>query len=116
MGKRATKTQTLESLMGSATSIGASPKQARLVRNLIKKHKLPPDVHHFEVSFGHDAGGDPAMWILFSVKNANNPSREKLSKLNQFASSVRSDLLKASPRFWPYINFRALPESQREPA
>ena len=102
-----TKTQTLETLVEEAMTIGASPQEVHQIHDSVKRHPLPANVRSFEVNFGRDSTGDPAMWIWFLVDNDNNPSKEKIDELNRFANSVRSDLLKANLRYWPYVDFRA---------
>jgi len=99
--------QTFETSVEEARSIGASVDEVRRIHELVKRHRFPADVRSFEVNFGRDSTGDPAVWIWFLVQDDNNPSEEKIDGLNQFANSVRSDLLKADLRYWPYIDFRA---------
>jgi hypothetical protein len=49
------------------------------------------------------------VWIWFLVDEDDDPSKQKLAALNEFADSVQSDLLKADLRYWPHISFRAVP-------
>jgi hypothetical protein len=103
------RTQLDENLVREGMGIGASADEVRRIHASVKHQQLPADVRSFEVKFGTDATGDPAVWIWFLVDEDNNPSHEKIRGLNRFADKVRSELLKMNLRYWPYIDFRATP-------
>jgi len=109
MSKSAAKKQTLKELVEHAKDVGISPDEVRKIRRVVKEHHFPPDVQAVELGFGRDWAGDPAAWIWYFVEDDHNPSKEKIARLNNFADSVRGELLKTRPSYWPYINFRAVP-------
>lgn len=81
--------------------------EARQIHALVRKHKLPPGVKTFELEFGEDSEGDPAVWVWFIVDDDLNPSPEKVSKLNKLARSVTTDIRSKIANRWPYVQFRA---------
>jgi len=107
MRKGPAKKQSFKDLVEDARGIGVSPDEVRRIRKVVKSHRFPADVQAVEVDFGRDWTGAPAAWILFFVEDDLHPSKEKISGLNKFADSVRDDLLKTHPTYWPYIDFRA---------
>jgi hypothetical protein len=105
---------TFESSVAEGAGVGASMEEVRKIHDLIKQEQPPADVQpSFEVSFGKDWAGDPAVWVWFRVLDDQNPSAGKISRLNQFANSVRDRLLGANIKYWPYIDFRTVRESQQ---
>jgi hypothetical protein len=109
MSKLPTKMQTLKELVEHAKGVGIPPDEVRQIRKVVKEHHFPPDVQAVELDFGRDWAGGPAAWILYFVEDDFNPSKEKITRLNSFADSVRAELLKTHPSYWPYIDFRAIP-------
>src|SRR5437016_4322816 len=107
MNKGPAKKQTFKSLVEDAKGIGISPEDVRQIQKVVKRHRFPADVHAVEVNFGRDWIGAPAAWIRFLVADDLDPSEEKIARLNRFTSSVRRDLLKANPPYWPYVGLRA---------
>jgi hypothetical protein len=108
MSKRAAKKQTFRDLVDHARGVGIPLDEVRQIRRVVKQHQFPPDVQAVELDFGRDWAGGPAAWILYFVADDLNPSKEKITRLNNFADSVRDELLKTRPSYWPYIDFRAI--------
>jgi hypothetical protein len=106
MRKSPAKKQTLKELVQRARGVRIPPEEVRQIQKVVKKHRLPPDVLAVEVDFGLDWTGDPAAWIHYFVEDDLHPSDEKIARLNNFAASVRSDLLKINYSYWPYIDFQ----------
>jgi len=101
------KKQSFKELVEDAKGIGVSPDEVRQIQKVVKSHRFPADVQAVEVNFGRDWTGAPAAWIRFLVEDDLNPSERKITRLNEFANSVRGDLLKTKPAYWPYVGFRA---------
>ena len=99
--------RSLQESLDAAKRYGASVDEVERIHGLIKSRKLPPGVKDFEIKFGTDSTGDLAMWILFLVEDDKNPSQEKISKLREFGNQIRTELLSADLRYWPYIDFRS---------
>jgi hypothetical protein len=97
----------LQASLATARRFGASTQEVRKIHDLVKRHKSPANVRSFEVRFGKDSTGDPAVWIRFLVDDDLNPSQKQISQLTEFGNKVRSELLGADIRYWPYVEFRA---------
>jgi hypothetical protein len=95
-------------LAEDAKDIGVSPYEVRQIQKIVKSHRVPADVQGVEVKFGRDWTGAPAVWIQFLVENDLNPSEHKITQLNEFVNSIRGDLLKTKPVYWPHVGFRAV--------
>ncbi|MBI1776607.1 MAG: hypothetical protein HYR63_14775 [Proteobacteria bacterium] len=78
---------------------------------MVSKLKLPAGVKRFELQFGDDSTGDPAVWVLFIIDDDLNPSPKKVSEFSKLAQEVTADLLAKLPKKgierWPYVQFRA---------
>jgi hypothetical protein len=81
-------------------------REEKIVRRILEKWTLPSNVHGFDVDFGEDSAGDPAVWIWLMVDDEAQPSDQSIARLAHFVREVRSDLLRAGLRYWPYVRFR----------
>ena len=84
----------------------------RRVEETVRKHPLPPFVTGFDVEYGDDYSGDPALWVLFKLRDGGVPITPRLEEIqpqidemNRLVSAVRSDLLDLFPDRWPYFRF-----------
>jgi hypothetical protein len=107
MSKALTGRLNLKALVEDARGLGISAEEVREIQKVVNRHRLPSDVKAVEVNFGRDWIGAPAAWILYLIEDDLNPPNEKIVRLNKFATSVRDALLKTSPSYFPYVNFRA---------
>ncbi len=65
----------------------------------------PESIEHFDVQFGEDSEGEPAVWINFYVED---DSEATISAVTTFAKRVQQDLLSHEWRQgWPYIRVRS---------
>lgn len=87
-------------------AIGATVAEARKIHQLVKKHRFPQGVRRFEVKYGKDSTGNPAVWIRFIIDEQLSPRKDEINELNSLRRDVQSELLKSSLRFWPYVEFR----------
>jgi hypothetical protein len=81
-------------------------REAAIVRGILDKWRLPSNVHGVDFDFGEDSTGDPAVWIWLTVEDESQPSPKSIEGLTRFVTEVRSDLLRAGLRHWPYVRFR----------
>jgi hypothetical protein len=81
-------------------------REAKIVRDAVEKWCLPPNVRGFDIEFGEDSSGDPAVWIWLTIEDELKPSAQSISNLNGFVTNVRSDLLRRGPTHWPYVRYR----------
>jgi hypothetical protein len=81
-------------------------REAKIVRDVVGKWHLPSNVRGFDIEFGEDASGDPAVWIWLTIEDELQPSAQSISSLNSFVTNVRSDLLRRGLTHWPYVRYR----------
>lgn len=81
-------------------------REAAIVREVVGKWGLPPNVHGFDVEFGEDSTGYPAVWIWLTIKDELKPSAQSISALSQFVDNVTDELVRRRLRHWPYIRYR----------
>jgi hypothetical protein len=81
-------------------------READIVRGIVNKWQIPANVRAVDFDFGEDSTGDPAVWIWLTVDDELQPSRQSIAGLSQFVTDIRSDLLRAGLRHWPYVRFR----------
>jgi hypothetical protein len=108
MSKAPTKKLNLKTLIEDAKGFGISADEVREIQKVVNGHRPPPDVKAVKVDFGRDWIGAPAAWIWYLVEDDLNPSREKIVRLDRFATSVQNALLKSSPSYFPYVDVRAM--------
>lgn len=89
----------------SPNEIGAPLAEASRVHDLVAKYANKAGYKHFQLEFGEDSTGTPAIWVWFIVDDDLKPSQEKLASANTLAQEVRSELIRSEER-WPYVNFR----------
>jgi hypothetical protein len=109
MSKNTVLKPSFKALVEGAKDIGVSPEEVRRIQKVVQQQRVPADVRAVEVNFGRDWTGAPVAWIKFLVDDDLDPSNEKIARLNRLTSSVRRDLLKANPPYWPSVGLRAAP-------
>jgi hypothetical protein len=107
MSKTPTGKLSLKALVEDAKGVGISAAEVRQIQKVVSSHCPPSDVRAVKVDFGRDWMGAPAAWISYLVEDDLDPPKEKIVRLNKFAISVREALLKTSPSYFPYVDFRA---------
>jgi hypothetical protein len=90
-----------------ASQSGAPISEVRLVHKLVKRVGRPVGIQSFEVEFGEDSTGDAAVWVWFSIRDDFPTSKSGIDKLNEFATSVRQELLGSKLNRVPYVRFRS---------
>jgi hypothetical protein len=109
MSKGLVLTQSLKALVEDAKSIGVSPEEVRRIQKVVQGRHVPADVRAVDVSFDVDWTGAPIAKIKFLVEDDLDPSDEKIARWNKLTTSVRRDLLKGNPPYWPSVGVRAAP-------
>ena len=82
-----------------------SAKEDRLLRALVRQHKLPPGVHGFDLEYGQDSTGYPSVWVLFVTDDDLKPPAAWIAQLSDLAHKVTEGILAAGTNRWPYVNF-----------
>ncbi len=82
------------------------------LRRIVYAMPWPEDVKGYDVEFGSDWEGDPAVYVWLVVDDDLRPSDEKLRRVGQFRHSVRRALLAAEMSHWPFVQLRAVQPSR----
>lgn len=93
---------------------GASEQEHRAVEAAVQRQPTPPFVKGFDVRFGEDHDGDPAVWVLFHLEPDEARSmtgerwaalRNRVPEMNALSSSVRAAVSDAAPGRLAYTSF-----------
>ncbi len=82
------------------------------IRRIVDGMPWPEDVKGYDVEFGSDWEGDPAVRVWFLVDDDLRPSDEKLQRVGRFKDGVRQALLDAELTHWPFVRLRATQPSR----
>lgn len=102
--------QQIADIMGLAKySTPEAFKVAKVIENAMARRR-PKWVHSFRCESGHDANGDPAIWIwvIAADDTVLHGHREKLNSLRQELQRVTRDAV--GVEYWPYIRFQTQAE------
>lgn len=86
---------------------GAPLAEVTQLHDLISKYANEAGYGRFQLEFGEDSTGTPAVWVWFIVDDDLNPSKAKLSSANTLAQRIRSEVIRSGQGRWPYVSFRA---------
>jgi len=82
------------------------------IRRIVDGMPWPQDVKGYDVEFGEDWEGDPAVRVWFLVDDDLRPSDEKVERVGRFTRNVTQALLDAELSHWPFVRLRAVQPSQ----
>ena len=82
------------------------------IRRIVDAMPWPEDVKGYDVEFGSDWEGDPAVRVWFLVDDDLRPSEEKLKRVGRFMDEVTGALLDAELSHWPFVRLRAVQPSR----
>jgi hypothetical protein len=82
------------------------------IRRIVDAVPWPEDVKGYDVEFGEDWEGDPAVRVWFLVDDDLRPSDEKVERVGRFLDEVRAALLDAELSNWPFVQLRAVQPSR----
>lgn len=77
------------------------------IRRIVDGMPPPDDVKGYDVEFGSDWEGDPAVYVWFLVDDDLRPSEEKLERVGRYMDKVTRALLDAELSHWPFVYLRA---------
>jgi hypothetical protein len=80
--------------------------EARTIETIVKAHPWPAAIKGYEVAFGVDSTGDPAVRIWLDVDDDLDPPEAKIKELGRFDRALESALLEAGLSHWPYVAYR----------
>jgi hypothetical protein len=75
----------------------------------LKKVALPNGIRRFELRFGEDATGDPAVWISFILPPDYPTAPRPIRALTDLGLRVRKTLRDEGLHRIPYVDFREPP-------
>ena len=82
------------------------------IRRIVDAMPWPEEVKGYDVEFGSDWEGDPAVYVRLLVDDDLRPSEEKLERVGRFKDAVRDALLDAELSHWPFVRLRAAQPSR----
>jgi hypothetical protein len=91
----------------------ASVGEARAIQDILKGRPWPPAVKGFELEFGEDSTGDPAVWVWLMIDDDVSPPAEKIKELGRFRRGLVSAIMDAGLSHWPYVRFRTRQSEER---
>src|SRR5258708_6870971 len=87
-------------------SPGAEGREVKRIRDLVRENAIPEGFRTFELEFGEDSTGDPAVWVWFSIDADYPTDADSIHTLTRLRQRVSSALLRAQTRRIPYVRFR----------
>ncbi|HVC61396.1 MAG TPA: hypothetical protein VND19_13670 [Acetobacteraceae bacterium] len=82
------------------------------IPRIVDDMRWPEDMKGYDVEFGSDWEGDPAVRVWFLIDDDLRPSDEKLQRVGRFKDAVTRALLDAELSHWPFVRLRAPHPSQ----
>jgi hypothetical protein len=82
------------------------------IRRIVEGTAWPDDVKGYDVEFGSDWEGDPAVYIWFLLDDDLRPSEQKVERVGDFRRAIRRALLDAELSHWPFVRLRATQPSR----
>jgi hypothetical protein len=92
--------------MADVTLTGAPGEEAKKIHELVRETAAPEGFRLFELKFGEDQTGDPAVWIWFNIDPDYPTTKEGIGTLTRVRRRVRSAILDAGISRIPYVRFR----------
>jgi hypothetical protein len=85
---------------------GAPGREAATIQTLVKEAAEPADFRIFELRFGDDSTGTPAVWISFLLDPQYPTNKRGIEALTRISRAVKSRLFEHGISRVPYIRFR----------
>jgi hypothetical protein len=85
---------------------GAGGEEAKRIHELVRKSAEPEGFRAFELRFGDDSTGDPAVWVWFTIDPHYPTTKESIRTLTRVRRRVITALLDDGISRNPYVRFR----------
>jgi hypothetical protein len=85
---------------------GAPGMEAATIQTLVKEAAEPAGFSIFELRFGDDSTGTPAVWISFLLDPQYPTNKGSIDALTRISRAVKSSLFAHGISRVPYIRFR----------
>jgi len=92
-----------------SSRIGGTSPETRRIQALLKKASLPSGVRGFELRFGEDATGDPAVWVSFLLEPDYSTAPPSIHALTEFGRRIRKAIRDDGSDRIPYVDFKETP-------
>lgn len=81
--------------------------EEQCIRDVVERRPLPAFFRGYDVEFGSDWAGDPAVtvWLIVDVERATPP--DEMEEINHFVRITSEELVELGLSHWPYVRFRA---------
>jgi len=90
---------------------GASEAEEAEIRELVSEAAKPEGYSDFELTFGEDSTGDPAVWIWFLIDRPNEADEARLASVRRLRKRINEILFAHQIDRIHYIRYReASPE------
>ena len=107
-----------------SSSLRLTPEDVRRVEDVVRAQRMPPFVDGFDVEYGDDHDGDPAVWVVFKLREGGVPVTRDLAAIqpqidamNRLSSDTLSNLVELVPDRIVYVRFTGdLAERKDAPA
>ena len=80
--------------------------EERGIRRMVKQIAEPEGFSLFELDFGEDSTGTPAVWISFLLDHEYPTTKDSIQALTRLGQRVKSNLFEHDISRVPYIRFR----------
>jgi hypothetical protein len=87
--------------------VRAPEDESKWIYNLIKDRPLPRGVRDLEVELGEDSTGEPAVWIWFLIEPGLEPTKDWLTRINDFARQLKTAIFDAGVERISYVRLRS---------
>lgn len=85
---------------------GAAGREAAIIQTLVKEAAEPAGFRVFELRFGDNSTGMPAVWISFFLDPEYPTNKTDIDALTNISRAVKSRLFEEGITRVPYIRFR----------
>lgn len=81
--------------------------EARRIHEVVERRPLPGFFTGYDVEFGTDWAGDPAVTVWLKVDTARATSPDEMDAIHRFVQETSKELVELGLSHWPYVRFRA---------
>ena len=89
--------------------------EKRLIHEVVARRPLPKNVDAFEIEFGEDWTGDPAVTIWLSMARREAQRSDAYQELGAFIQATEHELVALGLPHWPFVRVRMPSHMQRQP-
>ncbi|HXQ50909.1 MAG TPA: hypothetical protein VN802_07440 [Stellaceae bacterium] len=95
----------------SPDKYAASAEEAKRIHEIVRSRAIGLGFETFEVHFGKDSTGEPAVWISFILDRRFPTDKESVRRLSKLGRTVKAALFETNISRIPYVRFRERQEA-----